>query len=57
MVNLTIPSGTHVITWQYRKDVSDTAGQDCGWVDKVVDSGGGGSRRGMPGVYELLLID
>lgn len=28
-------SGSHDIEWRYSKDVSASAGQDCGWVDQV----------------------
>ena len=27
--------GCHVLTWEYVKDGSDTAGEDCAWVDDV----------------------
>lgn len=30
-----IPSGTHSLKWQYKKDGSGSAGMDCGWIDKV----------------------
>jgi hypothetical protein len=36
-----IPSGTHEVQWQYTKDESDSDGQDCGWLDRVVFSPGG----------------
>jgi subtilisin-like proprotein convertase family protein len=29
-------SGLHVLEWQYRKDKSDTAGADRGWLDEAV---------------------
>jgi len=28
--------GRHVLEWEYSKDVSDSDGSDCGWVDDVV---------------------
>jgi hypothetical protein len=31
-----VPSGTHTLTWRYKKDSQISAGTDCGWVDKVV---------------------
>jgi hypothetical protein len=31
-----IPSGSHVLQWQYAKDPSVSAGSDSGWVDQVV---------------------
>ena len=31
----TIASGTHSLRWVYSKDVSDSFGQDAGWVDEV----------------------
>jgi len=30
-----IPSGPHNLVWRYIKDGSESAGNDCGWVDKV----------------------
>ncbi|MEI8194646.1 MAG: hypothetical protein WCI73_01925 [Phycisphaerae bacterium] len=30
-----IPDGTHRLRWCYAKDVSDSAGQDAGWLDEV----------------------
>jgi hypothetical protein len=33
---LTIPTGTHTVKWQYVKDKSDASGEDAGWVDYVV---------------------
>lgn len=30
-----IPAGSHTIKWQYSKDVSESTGSDCGWVDKI----------------------
>ncbi|MCE5230752.1 M6 family metalloprotease domain-containing protein [bacterium] len=32
---LQLGSGTHVLKWQYIKNSSGKAGQDCGWVDHV----------------------
>lgn len=31
-----ISSGAHVVRWTYGKDGSNSAGDDCGWVDQVV---------------------
>ncbi len=28
-------AGTYLLTWQYIKDASDGAGQDCAWVDNI----------------------
>jgi hypothetical protein len=33
---LTIPSGTHTVKWEYVKDADVSSGQDAGWVDDVV---------------------
>lgn len=30
-----VPAGTHVLRWEYAKDVSQAAGQDKGWVDNL----------------------
>ena len=30
-----IGSGNHTLTWQYEKNGSGSAGDDCGWLDKV----------------------
>ncbi len=30
-----IAEGVHTLKWKYIKDVSDSGGQDCGWVDAV----------------------
>ena len=35
-IDLTIPTGTHTVKWQYVKDKSDATGEDAGWVDYVV---------------------
>lgn len=34
-VEVDIPGGTHVLRWIYRKDVSQSVGQDRGWIDQV----------------------
>ena len=34
-------SGDHVLAWNYRKDISVSAGSDCGWVDQIAWTGGG----------------
>ena len=28
-------NGSHSLRWRYRKDGSDSAGEDCGWLDEV----------------------
>ena len=33
---LTIPTGTHTVKWEYVKDAYISSGQDAGWVDNVV---------------------
>ena len=30
-----IPAGTHILKWLYKKNSSTVSGSDCGWVDKV----------------------
>jgi uncharacterized repeat protein (TIGR02543 family) len=30
-----VPVGTHTLRWSYCKDISDSLGADCGWVDQV----------------------
>lgn len=30
-----LPKGSHKLSWDYYKDDSISAGQDCGWVDRV----------------------
>ena len=30
-----LPQGTHEFRWEYRKDSSSFAGDDCGWLDKL----------------------
>ena len=32
----TIPQGTHTLEWKYKKDVSDSFGSDCVYVDNIV---------------------
>ena len=32
-------SGAHTLRWSYKKDYSELAGSDCGWVDQVVLNG------------------
>jgi hypothetical protein len=29
-------AGSHTLQWSYTKDIVDSAGSDCGWVDQVV---------------------
>lgn len=47
---VSVPAGTHTIKWTYSKNSSISGGSDCGWVDKVVYSRGGGA-----GILMLLL--
>lgn len=42
-VSLTIPAGSHTVTWVYVKDESVSAGQDAGYVDSVSFVAGGSS--------------
>jgi len=49
-VTLAIPAGIHTVTWKYTKDLYDSSGSDCGWVDKVVYT-----RSGLASVLPLLL--
>ena len=37
-----ISAGTHTLTWTYYKDASVSSGSDCGWVDKLEITAGGG---------------
>jgi hypothetical protein len=39
-----VPTGTHTLKWQYRKNSSVISGSDCGWVDKVTYSPGNPSN-------------
>jgi hypothetical protein len=32
---VSIPAGTHSLRWSYTKDISDSFGQDAGWLDEV----------------------
>ncbi len=32
---LNIPAGIHTVKWSYAKDVTSSAGSDCGWLDEV----------------------
>ena len=34
--SIVVPTGTHVIKWEYGKNASVSALSDCAWVDKVV---------------------
>jgi hypothetical protein len=46
-----VPAGATPLRWRYTKDFSDTAGQDCAWVDQVAfapDTDG----DGMPDDWE-----
>ena len=36
LVRLTIPAGSHTLTWEYQKDASGSAGTDAAWVDKLI---------------------
>lgn len=40
---LTFAGGENTVKWVYYKDKSDTAGEDCAWVDGVVWTPAGGS--------------
>lgn len=33
--SVTVPAGTHVVRWTYRKDGSLNSGEDCAWLDSV----------------------
>jgi len=46
---VTIPAGSHTVTWRYSKDYNWSVGSDCGWVDKVV-------YKGPVGAAILLLL-
>ncbi len=49
-----IPSGTHTLKWNYRKDGSVDSGSDCGWVDRVVWTKAGGdglTSQGVPYIW------
>ena len=32
----TLTAGTHILKWEYTKDVSVSSGSDCAWIDNVV---------------------
>ncbi len=51
---LSIPAGSHTITWKYSKTPSQwpTMGQDCGWLDKVVYN-----RHSAMAAVNMLLLD
>ncbi len=40
-ITLYVAPGSHVMRWQYKKDESNSAGRDCGWLDRVNFSPGG----------------
>ncbi len=44
--SMDVPAGTHQIKWAYTKDGSGSAGEDAGWVDKVVWLPNGGPWAG-----------
>ena len=52
--SISIPAGSHIITWIYSKDVYDSLGSDCGWVDKVSFPA---QKVSMVPVLKLLLLD
>ncbi len=52
MKNYSIPPGSHIIKWVYRKDGSVALNADCGWVDKVVYK----KKYGGPIVHVLMLL-
>lgn len=33
---ITIPTGTHTVSWEYRKDASASIGADSVWIDQIV---------------------
>ncbi|WP_394787384.1 serine protease [Rhodoferax sp.] len=41
--SLTIPAGSHTVSWTYAKDSSNSSGQDAGWVDNVVFTSSAGT--------------
>ena len=51
--NIFIPAGSHIIKWNYSKDVAIGTGSDCGWVDKVSF----GKVSIIPALKLLLLDD
>ena len=51
--SIEVPGVTHIIKWQYEKDGSLSAPQDCAWVDKEVFTRYGG----IAPVYQFLLLD
>ncbi|MDD2901286.1 MAG: M6 family metalloprotease domain-containing protein [Syntrophales bacterium] len=53
IVTLSIPSGSHTVTWKYLKDPYVDYGSDCGWVDKVVYTPSSG--RTIAPILPLLL--
>ncbi len=36
VVTFDVPAGQHTLTWAYKKDISISAGSDCGWIDDIV---------------------
>jgi hypothetical protein len=54
---LNISAGSHTVLWEYSKDSSNSAGQDCGWVDKVVYTAGGKKGKNPLGGIFLLLLN
>ncbi len=38
-ISLSIPAGSHVVTWRYSKNSSSALGEDRGWVDAVTYTG------------------
>jgi hypothetical protein len=50
--NISIPAGSHIITWIYSKDAFVGMGSDCGWVDEVSFR-----KSSMTPVLKLLLLD
>ncbi|MHC1702740.1 MAG: M14 family zinc carboxypeptidase [Tenuifilaceae bacterium] len=35
-VSYAVTTGSHIFKWTYSKDLSSTAGSDCGWIDSIV---------------------
>jgi hypothetical protein len=53
--SISIPAGSHTIKWIYRKDVFDSLGSDCCWVDKV--SFTPAPKASIIPALKLLLLD
>jgi hypothetical protein len=53
--SISIPAGSHTITWVYSKDPYVGLGSDCGWVDKVRFTPA--TKGSMVPVLKVLLLD